>query len=422
MAGFGASTSSIRKAGDKLTPRLRKWREANTKEIFSRGGQGSADYLDSLRSAVEELGVLSPAQSVRQTEEIFENPDGTRRSVEGIKRGYARKDVQIVNTQNGPVIYDNGYINDAGPRAAKQGIFQPDISKLSSITGTSIQVPETAGNVESWINDPVARARFIPEEVDLSVATPAVVRAYQIGNAEASGDRQAVFDANQRYSFTDEEIDTLGGDLLIGKVPLRSQVRIQGLGGRDKIVVNPATGELVAEMTGPMRNQYYRDRANIGLSRYFGGGGTGFGDGRSNVVIPGFNYQLEHDRPFSGSIDVLGLEKSDYFSDTADNTAGYYERYENAEKGEVGPTDYYRMRRLHALAADEGLKLSGIAKADGGEVLTGESALKYILERDNPSVIKGDRRRKNAQDTLLPERELQNRRLVEQALAARTKK
>ena len=383
MAGFGTSTSVRSKAKEKAAA-LSKWRKANAEGIAERGGQGSAEYEDSLRATVEAMGILSPSASVRQTEEIFENPDGTRRSVEGIKKGFARKDIKIVDTPEGPVAYDNGYINDAGPRAAKQGVFQPDISKLPPITGTSIHVPETAGNVGQWISDPVARARFIPEEVNLDNATPAVARAYAIGKAEASGDRQAVFDANKRYNFTDEEVNTLGGDLLIGQTPLYSQVRMQGLGGRDKVVVDPATGELVADKPGPMRNQYYRDRANMGLRRYFEGGGTSFGDGRSNVVIPGFNYQLEHDSPFSKSIDVLGVGNSDYYSDSYDNTAGYYERYENAEKGEVDPTDYYRMRRLHALAADEGVDLGGIAKADSGEVLTGEGALRYILERDKP--------------------------------------
>jgi hypothetical protein len=391
------------------------FRSRNKEGIRLAGGVGSSEYEDSLRAIVEKLGILTPSQSVRQTEEIFENPDGSRRSIEGIKQGFAQKEIELVETPTGIEAIDKGYINNAGTRAAKQGIFQPDISLLAQPQGTSIHVPETAGNVQEWIADPVARARFIPEEVDLNNATPAVMRARAIGMAEASGDRQAVFEANKRYPFSKQEVNQLAGDLLIKGQPLRSQVRMQGLGGRDRDVLDPATGQRVYEKSGPMKQAYYVDRANMGLGRWLESGATSFGDGRSNVVVPGFNYQLEHDRPFSKSIDAKP-NSSTYYSDTLDNTAGYYERYENAEKGEVDPTDYYNMRRLHALAADEGVNLSGIAKADSGEELRGRESLNYILNRDNPSVIRGDRRRKDWEDKQIPERVSQNERLIERAL------
>ena len=397
------------------------FRKSNKEAIRLAGGVGSSEYEDSLRAIVEKLGILTPAQSVRQTEEIFQNPDGSRRSVEGIKQGFAQKDIELVETPNGIEAIDKGYINNARSTALKHGIFQPDISLLAQPQGTAIHVPETAGNVQEWISDPVARARFIPEEVDLNNATPAVMRAQAIGIAEASGDRQAVFDANKRFDFTPEEINQLGGDLLIKGQPLRSQVRMQGLGGREKDVLDPSTGKPVYQKSGPMRQAYYVDRANMGIGRWLEGGGTGFGDGRSNVVIPGNNYQLEHDRAFSKSIDA-DPNNSTYYSDTLDNTAGYYERYENAEKGEVAPTDYYNMRRLHALAADEGVNLYGIAKSDSGEELTGKDSLNFILNRDNPSVIRGDRRRKNWEDKDLPERREQNTRLVDRVMAPLVRK
>lgn len=347
-------------------------------------------YEDALRAVVEAAEILPPTAAVRQTEEVFERPDGTRRSAEEIVRGFARKKIELIPQSDGTVMaLDQGYIDDAGYRAKRQGTFQTNVSLLPRSPQAS---GFTAGNVNEWINDPVGRARFMPEEADPMAAVAAVRRAREIGLAEASGDRQAVFEANKRYDFTPEEVDYIASALLkstrAGVVPLRSSVRTSGLQGRTDIVLNPATGERVIELNAPMKNQYYYDRSNMALGKWLEGGGTGFNDPSSNVIIPGAGYELEHDNPFSKSIDVMGPE-SVYFSDTPENTAGFLIQPENSEKAEMSPDDYYLQRRLHAKAADAGVELKGVIKAKDNQELTGEAALMAIMERDNRSTTRG---------------------------------
>jgi len=422
VAGFGRSTSvnSKRREAKERAGSVAKWRKQNREEIAKRGGPNSASYQDSIRDTVEKLGILEPASSVRQTEEIFENPDGSRRSVDGIVRGFGSRDIEIIDTPSGKVAVDHGFKSDAAPnsRAAKAGIEQAELSNLAQVRGTPIDIRETAGNVDDWINDPVARARYFPEDVDLTTATPAETRARAIGMAEASGDREAVIAANKRYSFSDEEASALASRLLIKGKPLRQQVRLQGLpDDRRKLVIDPATGRQVSTYPKAAQQQYFFNRGDSGVHTWLEGGGTGWGDGRSNIAVPGNEYQLEHYYPFSGSIDAVGPTGSNYYSDELDNIVGYYERHENAEKAEIDPTDYYRTKRLHAKAKDMGINLTGVAKQSEGEILSGLELLNYIVERDNPSTIRGDRRRKDWKDEFVPERAAQNKDLVDFALS-----
>lgn len=368
---------------------INAWRNRNRRNIINRGGAGSSTYEDSLRAIVEQAEILEPAAAVRQTEEVFERPDGSRRNAEEIVRGFARKNIELIPQADDTVIaLDLGYINDAGYKAKRDGLFQTNVSLLPRSPQAS---GFTAGNVNEWINDPVARARFVPEEADPMSAVAAVRRAREMGLAEASGDRQAVFEANKRYDFTPEEIDFISSALLKntpkGAAPLRSSVRTSGLQGRTNVVLDPTTGERVIKLNGPMRNQYYYDRSNMALGKWLEGGGTGFNEPSSNVIIPGMGYELEHDNPFSKSIDVL-KSKSGYYSDTPENTAGFLNQPENSEKAEMDPTDYFYQRRLHAIAADAGIDLNGVIKAKNNQELSGEEALMEIMERDNRSIYK----------------------------------
>lgn len=390
-----------RHAGARAKGHLR-FRDHNAAEIAKLEAVGDGNYADMLRAAVGELGILSERQSIPQTEQIFET-GGERRSVAGIVKGFAPRDVSIVDG----IVVDNGYVSAAGPRAAKQGIFQADISHIPIPTKhTPGWVRQSTADHAAWQNDPVISARFAPEQVPATETRADVLRAMGIGEAERTNDRAAVFEANKRYDFTPEEATALGQNLLIGQTPLYGKVQNQGLGGeRNEGLIDPATGRRVADYSKEGRLQYMHDRGDRAIHKWLEQGATSFGDGRSDIAIPGFNNQLEHDRPFSGSIDA-GVAGSQYLSDTDSNLAGMLERYENAEKNDIAPEDYNDQRRLIYLAGQEGLPLYGIKKGQG------RAAGQLILDRDNPASVTAGRGKKRA-TTQYPERAGQNQKLLD---------
>ena len=379
-----------------------RFRANNASEIARLEAIGDGNYQDLLRAAVHKAGIINSDRArMPQTEEVFE-AGGERRSVQGIIKGFAERDVEIVDG----IINDKGYINDAGPRAAKQGIFQADINKIQSPTkNTKGWVRQATADSEKWQDDPVISARFAPEQVPATETRGSVLRAKKIGEAEQTNNRADVFEANKRYTITKEESEILGANLLIGKTPLNAKVRDQGLGNeRMELVIDPATGRKISTYSPEGRLQYLYDRGNRAIGRWAEQGGTSFGDGKSDIAIPRQDNQLEHDRPFSGSID--NDKDSGYYSDADENIAGMLERYENSEKNDIAAEDYYDMRRLHYLAGQMGLTLNGIKKG------TGRAAGQAILDRDNPGSVTAGRG-KNRATTEYPERVALNEQLLD---------
>ena len=379
-----------------------RFRKNNASEIARLEAVGDGNYQDLLRAAVEKAGIITSDRArMPQTEEVFE-AGGERRSVQGIIKGFADRDVEIVDG----IINDKGYVNDAGPRAAKQGIFQANIDKIQSPTkNTKGWVRQATVDSQKWQDDPVISARFAPEQVPATETRGDVLRAKKIGEAELTNDRAAVFEANKRYSISKEEAEILGANLLIGKTPLNAKVRDQGLGNeRMELVVDPATGRKISTYNPAGRLQYLYNRGNRAIGRWAEQGGTSFGDGRSDIAIPRQDNQLEHDRPFSGSID--NNPSSSYYSDTNENIAGMLERYENSEKNDIAAEDYNDMRRLHYYAGQLGLNLNGIKKG------TGRAAGQAILNRDNPGSVTAGRGKARA-TTEYQERVAMNQELLD---------
>ena len=379
----------------------RRFRANNAAEVARLEALGDGNYQDLLRAAVDKLGIIKSERArMPQTEEVFE-AGGNRRSVEGIIKGFAERDVDITDG----VIKDKGYINDAGPRAAAQGIFQANLNKIKSPTKhTAGWIRQSTVDSKKWQDDPVISARFAPEQVLDTETRADVLRAKKIGEAEKTNDRAKVAEANKRYTISDEESAILGANLLIGKTPLNAKVRDQGLGSpRKEQLIDPDTSKLVISYGPAGALQYLKIRGDRAIKKWAEQGGTSFGDGRSDIAIPGFNNQLEHDRPFSQSIDAGGTE---YYSDTNENLAGMLERYENSEKNDIMPEDYYDMRRLHYIAEQMGLTLNGIKK------MSGRAAGQAILDRDNPAKVTAGRG-KNRATTEYPERAAQNQKLLD---------
>lgn len=399
MPGFGESINGENKSKNKKKKSY-QIDGSDLEYIAKTEGRDSAAYQTAVRAAVEQIvPELSPLHKVTATEEVFEDSNGDRRSVEDIAKVLGGR--QIAITQDGTRIADGGFKN-ASP-FARNGKYVADISvNLSEIeAGAS---PMRALNVNDWASDPVARAFLLPEEVDFDNASSEEKRAAVMGAAASQGDREAVMAAQKRYKFSDEEVNQFMSMTKIGKTGTASAVRKSGLDeGRAKEVLHPITKELVAGS--PQEKSFYEERSHQLWKDWLEGGGTGFNDAKNAIAIPGNNYQMEHDSAFSTT-------NADALAETPLNRAGFLERLVNSEKSDIDPTTYYQIQRLHLLAHDQGLTLNGVLKADGSE-----ATLRGILERDNPSVTQtSERLIKDRSDIHHPERAELNEKLLQRAL------
>ena len=398
MPGFGESIYSQNKS----TNKKKKKNQIDGSDLaYLRDTEGreSVAYLTALRESVEQLlPELSALHRVTATEEVFEDSNGDRRSVEDIAKVLGGRQIDI--TQDGTRIADGGFKN-ASP-FARNGKYVADISVNPSEIEAGAS-PMRALNVKDWASDPVARAFLLPEEVDFDNASSEEKRAAVMGAAASQEDREAVMAAQKRYKFSDEEVNQFMSMTKIGKTGTASAVRKSGLEGRAKEVLHPITKELVAGS--PQEKSFYEERSHQLWKDWLEGGGTGFNDAKNAIAIPGNNYQMEHDSAFSTT-------NADALAETPLNRAGFLERLVNSEKSDIDPTTYYQIQRLHLLAHDQGLTLNGVLKADGSE-----ATLRGILERDNPSVTQtSERLIKDRSDIHHPERAELNEKLLQRAL------
>ena len=250
MPGFGESIYSQNKS----TNKKKKKNQIDGSDLaYLRDTEGreSVAYLTALRESVEQLlPELSALHRVTATEEVFEDSNGDRRSVEDIAKVLGGRQIDI--TQDGTRIADGGFKN-ASP-FARNGKYVADISvnPLEIEAGAS---PMRALNVKDWASDPVARAFLLPEEVDFDNASSEEKRAAVMGAAASQGDREAVMAAQKRYKFSDEEVNQFMSMTKIGKTGTASAVRKSGLDeGRAKEVLHPITKELVAGS--PQRKEF----------------------------------------------------------------------------------------------------------------------------------------------------------------------
>lgn len=361
------------------------------------------EYNDALRALINETDILSDRQRINQTEEIFENPDGTRKSVPDILRSLGGFKIDLTG-DDGMRVPDGGYLNAATPIDQGRNKFYYDIAANNPDPASVGVVQGRVKDVDKWSGDRVLQALVDPESVSPDETDPQLIRAAIMGAAASQGDRAGVIAANKRYTFTDDEVNEFLRGAKIGKKGFGSQIRKSGLDeGRALEVIDPETGVQVAG-TGAREKQFYADRIHSLAKSWLEGGGTGFMDARSDIAIPGQAFQMEHDFPFSVT-NPQGRAEVDI------NRPGFYAGSLNSEKAEIDPTTYYQMQRLAALAERKGIKIDGVLKGSDGT-----SQLRAMIEKVHPSVTQtGEYRVKDRTDIYHPEKEALNETLVREA-------
>ena len=337
-------------------------------------------YNETLRNIVEKLGILGPRANAKDSHFVFQTIDGDQRTPDEIVQRLQRQELDVYdNGDDGIHVVVGGFTNDARPRSLKKGIVEVDIKNMerpnTSMPGWS---PQTMGGVNK--DDKVHRARFIPEE-PLTEKNENLTRAQRIGSAEATGDLKQIYDANTMYDFSFKDAEAVGDRVLIGNETLNNFLAKKGL-TEDRLdkVVDPATGTRILDLPKDQQKAYFRKRGIEGTQRWMNMGGRSVGDGYSEVHVPGFHAQMEHQRPFSGSIDVIG-DKSDYYSDNKYNQAGSLERYENAENNDIDTVDYHRARRANIMSMDK-----GNGRLNLGKTSMGREAVESMIVDSLPAV------------------------------------
>lgn len=359
-------------------------------------------YHDILKSLVDlEPDLLSERQKILASPEVFEDSvTGERKSnVEDIARSMAG---MLVSPSTGKPL---GYRNSATSRDILRGKYKAEIS-IPNPAASGLGAPYMrVKNVDRWAGDAAAAAFVDPENVDLSNVSTKLKKAAAMGKATSTGDGRAMLAANQRYTFTDNEVDQFLKLTTINGKGLTSFVQDSGLDeGRKREVIDPVTLEKVIDLDKGSQKVFYKERAHNLIKDWLQSGGRALNDLEDELSIPGNAYQMEHNSPFSVS-NALGQ------SETPNNRVGFYERHVNSEKGDIETSEYYRMQRLAYLANKAGIPVSGVKKGDSTE-----DSLNKMMLKANPPVIFGDKRRKDAKDVTYPERVQINDALIQQAL------
>ena len=398
MAGFGLSTSiGSKKAKKKRKPSIDGSALTYLKQ---RHGEDSVEYQSALRGTVDAMKILSPRQSILQTEEVFEDATGKRRSVFDIAHGLGGRQIEV---SDGRVI-DQGWNNAAPLRSQIKGKYEAELGGNLTVHEAG-QTPMRAKDVAKWSGDPVYDAYLFPDDVDVNTASDAEIRAAYMGGAASRGDRAGVAAAQKRYDFSVDEAREFQELARISGQKFATAIKDQGLDPtRAGETIVDASGRTLSQLSPMEQKEWFQRRADDLTRTWLQGGGTGFLDARSDIAIPGNAYQMEHDTAWSKS-NPSGL------AETGDNRVGFYERYLNSEKADIDPTTYYQMQKLHRAAEKEGVALTGVVIQDGIE------ALDAILDRDNPAVTyTKERLIKDRKPILNPAKEDLNKRLKDIAI------
>lgn len=355
-------------------------------------------YQDSLRSLVDALDILSPKQAITASDEVFQDA----------RTGDLVSPMQLVKSLAGVEVDADtgaiaGYRNAATAGQQLKGTYKGDIGVNTA--ANTVGVPYLrVKDVNQWAGDQAAQAFFDPGSVDVT-ASPSLLRAAAMGRAASTGNGDAMIAANQRYEISPEYVDEFLKLAKIGNDGFGSSIRKSGLDeGRAELVIDPATGQRVVDLGGAGEKAFYKDRIEDLTRVWLQGGGTGLNSLRDDISIPGNSYQMEHNNAFSQS-------NSSGLAETTPNRVGFLERHVNSEKGDMPPQEYYQQGRLALLANQQGIDITGVNK--GSDART---SLSNMMEKANPVVVTGDRRRKDNVEQRYPERATINQQLVDRAM------
>jgi len=350
-------------------------------------------YNETVRNLVEQLDILGPRAKAKDSRFTFQTYEGEQRPVEEIARRLQRQELSVKQNENGEFLIDVGdFINDARSDSLKRGKTEVNIKDMARPNKkTSAWTPQTMEGLNP--NDLMHVGRFTPEKLGgTDFENPNVKRAIAIGEAEATGDNKRIYEANTMYDFSYEDAEKLGDTILIGNQTLNNFLSLKGVSGeRLDSLLDPSSGIRYKDMSKQEQTAFRRKRGVESTQRWMNMGGRSVGDGGTEVVVPGFHAQMEHQKPFTGSIDVLGVDNSTYFSDDKYNRAGYLERYENAEKNDIDTVDYHRMRRANMLSKQMGEGSIDLSKEAGQQGIENAIAQKWSGINYSNARLKKDR-------------------------------
>lgn len=355
-------------------------------------------YQDSLRSMVDAIGELSPTQSITASDEVFQDAiSGNLVSPMQLVKSLAGVEI---DTETGAIA---GYRNTATPGQQLKGKYKGDIGV--NVAANTVGAPYMrVKDVNRWAGDVTAQAFFDPASIDGS-SNPKLVKVAEMGRAASTGDGDAMIAANKRYDISPEYISEFLNLAKIGNDGFGSSIRKSGLDeGRADEVIAPGTGQRVVNLSGDGEKEFYKNRIKELTGVWLQGGGRGLNDMRDDISIPGNSYQMEHNNAFSKS-------NSNGLAETTSNRVGFLERHVNSEKGDMPPQEYYQQGRLALLANQQGINITGVNKGPDAR-----TSLQNMLDKANPSVVVGDKRKRNYSVNEYPERIVQNRDLIERAL------
>lgn len=358
-------------------------------------------YQDVLARLVEKADIYeTPGQALTASAEVFEDAvTGDLVSPEQLVKSLAQ--IPLTETPESVVI-GFGYNNAAAPSHIVKGKYKGDINVNKSPHSANVPAMRVK-DVERWAADQLARAFVDPNSVSANEAIN-LQRAAAMGRAASTGNGAAMIAANKRYDISDEYVDEFLKYAKIGDAGFESAIRKSGLQGREEEVIDPVTGKKVVELEPAEEKAFYHNRALNLTKSWLQSGGRGLNNLRDEIGIPGEEYQMEHNYPFSQS-------NASGFAETPDNRVGFLRRYVNSEKNDIDPRQYYQQQRLAYLANQQGIDVTGVLKGQDNQ-----EVLESILEKANPTEVVGDRRKKDYKVERFPEREVINQKLVSEAM------
>ena len=103
--------------------------------LKQRHGADSVEYISALRGAIDDMKALSPRQGILQTEEIFEDAAGNRRSVSDIAHGLGGRQIEVRDDR----VIDQNWANAAPMRSQLKGGYEAELALGHSLNLRGVQ-------------------------------------------------------------------------------------------------------------------------------------------------------------------------------------------------------------------------------------------------------------------------------------------
>ena len=125
--------------------------------LKQRHGADSVEYISALRGAIDDMKILSPRQGILQTEEVFEDATGKRRSVSDIAHALGGRRIEVSDDR----VIDQNWKNAAPMRSQLKDGYEAELGGNISVHAAG-QTPMRAKDVSEWGGDSVYDAYSVP--------------------------------------------------------------------------------------------------------------------------------------------------------------------------------------------------------------------------------------------------------------------